>query len=145
MHKMKMFITSPTGYSGKTAVSLALALLLKDQGYKVGYFKPIGKPGIHDDVHDEDAHLAQQILGLEYPLEIISPVLLKQTRYLEEVSRKEEFHQKIQAAYEKLSEDFDILLIESSCCLHDYISLDLDAAMLAKKFDSKMFFFGVKK
>lgn len=117
---------------------MALALLLKDQGYTVGYFKPIGKPGIHEDVHDEDAHLAKTVLELDYPLELISPILLRPTRYLEEMSRKEEFHQKIQTAYEKLSADADILLIESSCCLHDYISLDLDAAMLAKKFDSKM-------
>jgi BioD-like phosphotransacetylase family protein len=136
---MKLFITSPTGYSGKTAVSMALALLLKEKtGYSVGYFKPIGKPGIHDDVHDEDAHLAKLVLGLDYPLEVISPVLLRPTRYLEEGSNKEELHQKIQTAFEKLSTAHDILIIESSCCLNDYISLDLDAGRLAKEFDSKM-------
>jgi BioD-like phosphotransacetylase family protein len=136
---MKLFVTSPEGYSGKTAVSMALALLLKeDQGFNVGYFKPIGKPGIHEDTHDEDAQLAKQVLGLDYPLELISPVLLRQTRYLDELQKKEEFHQKIQNAFETISADVDILLIESSCCLYDYISFDLDAAMLAKKFDSKL-------
>jgi BioD-like phosphotransacetylase family protein len=135
---MKLFITSSTGYSGKTAVSIALGLLLKDQGYNVGYFKPIGKPGIHDEIHDEDAHLAKTVLGLDYPLELLSPVLLRPTRYLEEIRKKTEYYQKIQNAFEKLSADADILLIESACCLNDYISLDLDAAMLAKKFDSQM-------
>ncbi len=136
---MQLLITSPTGYSGKTAVALALALLIKEKtGYSVGFFKPIGKPGIHEDVHDEDAHLAKTILELDYPLELISPVLLRPTRYLEEIRKKEEFHQKIHAAYEKLSADVDLLIIESSCCLHDFISFDLDAAMLAKQFDSKI-------
>ncbi|MCK5587940.1 MAG: AAA family ATPase, partial [Candidatus Lokiarchaeota archaeon] len=45
MYIMQLLITSPTGYSGKTAVALALALLIKEKtGYSVGYFKPIGKP-----------------------------------------------------------------------------------------------------
>ncbi|MFX1520560.1 MAG: phosphotransacetylase family protein [Promethearchaeota archaeon] len=136
---MKLFVTSPAGYSGKTAVSMAMALLLKeDQGFNVGYFKPIGKPGIHEDLHDEDAHLAKTVLGLDYPLEIISPVLLRQTRYLDEIQKKEEFHHKIQNAFEKISTDVEILLIESPCCLYDYISFDLDAAMLAKQFGAQM-------
>ena len=135
---MKLFITSPTGYSGKTAVSMALAILLKEQGFNVGYFKPIGKPGIHDNIHDEDAHLAKVILGMDYPLDVISPVLLRPTRYLEERSKREELHQKIQTAFETLSAVYDILIIESSCCLNDYASLDLDGAQLAKEFDSKM-------
>jgi len=38
-----IFIASNTFYSGRTFISLGLALKLMEQGYKVGYIKPIGK------------------------------------------------------------------------------------------------------
>ncbi len=135
---MNLFVTASSGYSGKTTVSMALAILFKEQGYDVGYFKPIGKPGINDEGHDEDSLLAKMILGLDDPLEVISPVLLRPTRHLDELQKKEELHQKIQTAFEKLSTAHDILIIESSCCLNDYISLDLDGGRLAKELDSRM-------
>jgi uncharacterized protein len=70
-----IFVASNTGYSGRTFVSLGLAMKLIEQGYKVGYLKPIGKVPVRKgkDVYDADALFIKETLGLEDPLEVISP------------------------------------------------------------------------
>ena len=35
-----IMVSSPGFYSGKSAITMALAMKLKDNGYKVGYMKP---------------------------------------------------------------------------------------------------------
>ena len=40
--KPNLYVCSATSFCGKSTVSLGLALNFKEQGYKVGYFKPIG-------------------------------------------------------------------------------------------------------
>ena len=70
-----IFVASNTGYSGRTFISLGLVMKLRDQGYKVGYIKPIGKVPVKKDkgVYDADALFIKETLGLEDPLEVISP------------------------------------------------------------------------
>ncbi|HSB34259.1 MAG TPA: phosphotransacetylase family protein [Nitrospirota bacterium] len=70
-----IFIASNTGYSGRTFVSLGLALKLIEQGFKVGYLKPLGRVPVKKgkDVYDADALFIRETLGLEEPLEVISP------------------------------------------------------------------------
>ncbi len=70
-----IFVASNTGFSGRTFISLGLAMKLRDQGYKVGYLKPIGKVPVKKDkgVYDADALFIKETLGLEDPLEAISP------------------------------------------------------------------------
>jgi BioD-like phosphotransacetylase family protein len=70
-----IFVASNTGFSGRTFVSLGLAMMLIEQGYKVGYLKPIGKVPVKKgkDVYDADALFVKETLGLEDPMEVISP------------------------------------------------------------------------
>jgi BioD-like phosphotransacetylase family protein len=70
-----IFIASNTFYSGRTFISLGLALKLMEQGYKVGYLKPVGKTPVKTgkDIFDADAMFIKETLGLEDPLEVISP------------------------------------------------------------------------
>src|SRR5512144_496941 len=70
-----IFIASNTGYSGRTFVSLGLAMKLIEQGFKVGYLKPLGRVPVKKgkDVYDADALFIRETLGLEEPLEVISP------------------------------------------------------------------------
>jgi hypothetical protein len=70
-----IFVASNTGYAGRTFVSLGLAMKLVEQGYKVGYMKPIGRTPVKKgrDVYDADALFIRETLGLEEAPEIISP------------------------------------------------------------------------
>jgi BioD-like phosphotransacetylase family protein len=70
-----IFIASNIGYSGRTFISLGLAMKLIEQGFKVGYLKPIGSVPVKKGkaVYDADALFIKETLGLEEPLEVISP------------------------------------------------------------------------
>lgn len=72
---ISIFIASNTGFSGRTFISLGLAMKLIDQGFKVGYMKPIGSVPVKRGkaVYDADALFIRETLGLEEPLEVISP------------------------------------------------------------------------
>lgn len=61
---MKALYIVGTGGSGKTALCVALALKLVDEGRKVAYFKPIGNVGGSAGRQDEDAVLMKELLGM---------------------------------------------------------------------------------
>lgn len=70
-----IFVASNSGYSGRTFLSLGLAMKLIEQGYKVGYLKPIGNTPVKKgkDVYDADALFIKEALRLEEAPEVISP------------------------------------------------------------------------
>jgi hypothetical protein len=70
-----IYVASNTGFSGRTFISLGLAMKLMEQGYTVGYMKPVGRAPVKKgkDVYDADALFLKETLGLEDPLEVISP------------------------------------------------------------------------
>jgi len=70
-----IFVASNTGYSGRTFISLGLAMKLIEQGYTVGYLKPIGRTPVKKgkEVYDADALFIKETLELDEPLDVISP------------------------------------------------------------------------
>jgi BioD-like phosphotransacetylase family protein len=95
---------------------LGLALTLRENGLKVGYFKPVGWEMVRDPDGrkvDEDAQLMKEVLNLSIPLEVISPIILG-TRFLEESSKidPKTSEKKVLQAYEKASDDMDVMIVE---------------------------------
>ncbi len=70
-----ILVASNSGYAGRTFISLGLAMKLIELEYKVGYLKPIGKTPVKKgkEVYDADALFLKETLGLEEPLEALSP------------------------------------------------------------------------
>jgi BioD-like phosphotransacetylase family protein len=70
-----LYIASMSAFSGKSLVSLGLGLLLKEEGYRVGYIKPFGKIPLKlaSAVVDADAEFMRKALGLQEPPQIVSP------------------------------------------------------------------------
>jgi BioD-like phosphotransacetylase family protein len=70
-----LYIASVAGFSGKSLVSLGLGLLLKEEGYRVGYIKPFGKIPLKLDstVVDADAEFMRKALDLPEPPQVVSP------------------------------------------------------------------------
>jgi BioD-like phosphotransacetylase family protein len=137
-----LFVVSTEGYAGKTAVCLGLALKMREKGYKVGYFRPIGLEMIrtpNGKPIDEDAILMNEVLELKLPIETIVPLTLR-SRFLEEYSKVEPkiYLEKIENAYAKASEGKDILIIEGLNRVEDCTFMELSAPILAKKFESKV-------
>jgi len=144
MNEMKkvpsLYVASATRQSvGKTALCLGLALLFREEGLKVGYYKPVGwrTKTLKGQPIDEDTLLMKETLKLEEPLELLAPILLEY-HYLDQYSPEDspELLKKVKDAYREVSEGKDILIIES---LHEPSlgeSLNLSAADLAKAFGS---------
>lgn len=137
-----VYVASATRQSmGKTAFCLGLALTLKEEGLNVGYFKPLGwqfaskegKPA------DEDAFLMKNLLSLEAPVELITPVLLEY-QYLDQYSAEQTatLSNRISEAYQRASKGKDFMIIEAlrEPCLGTF--LDLSTPKLAKQLNSDL-------
>lgn len=108
-----IFVASNTGYSGRTFISLGLAMKLIELGYKVGYLKPIGKVPIKKgrDVYDADAMFIKETLGLAESLDKISPfVLTFETQTLLFQGKVKDAKKQVMAAFRSLkNKDFVII------------------------------------
>ena len=139
-----LYITGVTKDTvGKTALCLGLALNFRDQGFKVGYFKPIGwKASLHEGKYvDSDAALMKYALEMEEDLEVINPIHLDY--YHLEICKEmkiDELISSIRRCYQKISEDKDIVIIESlrQPCL--CFSFNMSAIDIAKMLNSTILF-----
>jgi len=138
-----LYVYSTIGYSGKSAICLGLALKFKEEGYKVGYFKPIGWEMTRNQKGeriDEDTQLMKETLDIDLPLDIISPIVLS-SRFLEETSKIDPkiVKKKIFQAYKKASRNIDLMILESPHILGMGASAGVDTIDLAKKFKAPLY------
>lgn len=108
-----IFIASNTGHAGRTFIALGLAMKLIEQGYTVGYIKPVGRTPVKKDkgVYDADALFIKETLGLEEPLGVISPfVRTYENQTLLFDGRLKDVKKRVLAAFETLkNKDFAII------------------------------------
>jgi uncharacterized protein len=112
-----LLVISSERYSGKSSLVVGLALELRDRGLNVGYMKPVGAYPIKvgQSKVDEDAYFVSDALGLEDSLSDISLYFLTWdniTRYMRKKPGNPQ--KKVQAAYERIAEDKDIVIIEGA-------------------------------
>ncbi len=136
---MKSIFISGKASSGKTAVAMPLALKLKEEGYRVSYFKPQGyqkSPGRKDD---DDIQFMKEVLQLKISSRIISPVILTQF-YLSSPPKDNLAAnvKKMDESIEQLSSMSDVVLIEGS--INPYLggSHDMDDFSLARRWESAL-------
>ena len=132
-----LFIGSTHGNSGKTMLSMSLAPVLQESGYKVGYFKPLGKQPVtvKGKVVDADAQFLREVLSLAEPLEQICPVVLTQDLVARGLRGDVgDIWPKIQQAHEIVSKGKDVLLIGGAGTLWDGGFLGISGPRLAKEF-----------
>lgn len=141
-----LLVSSLEEYSGKSALIIALGLILREQGLRVGYFKPfgLGITRIEDQLVDEDAYTTARVLGTGDQLTDVCPVMLDKP-YLDFVRTADpsELKEKVSEAYKRISEAKDVVFVESAveykvgkalglCDRAISALLDLDILMVAK-------------
>lgn len=131
---MKNLYIMGTAGSGKTAIAVGLALKLRQQGYRVTYFKPVGHPTGVVSQADEDAQLMQEVLEIKHPLDVIVPFIAGPS-YLSGYRQCESLD-RILFCYRQVSEGADIVLIGGAAFPHIMGCLGLDAITLAQKLDA---------
>jgi len=131
-----------TSFSGKTALILGLYGKFQEMGLRVGYFKPVsqGLKMVEGLLRDPDVLLMKEAMDLSESLDEISPTVIGK-RYLDSVALScEGIKGKIIKAFEKVSENKDVLLIESPASPELFTCCGLDVASLSREFRSKVLF-----
>ncbi len=132
-----LFIGSTHENSGKTMISIGLAPALQENGYSVGYLKPLGKQPttVKGKVVDADAQFLREALGLSEPLEQICPVVLTQDLVARGLRGEvEDIWPRIQRAFEAVSQGKDVVLIGGAGTLWDGAFLGISGPWLARQF-----------
>jgi len=130
---MKSIFFSGTAGSGKTAVALGLALMLRQNGLKIAYFKPLGSARCAGRETDDDVYLFRRVLDLPYEASVLSPVSI--SPYYQSGGRAldpEPLAERIRHAYTHISEKADAVIIEGASSPYHAASLGLDTAALCK-------------
>ena len=144
-----IFIASVSPFSGKNLICLGLGLKFKKDGYKVGYFKPVGfSPVVVENVlTDEDAVFLSKALEVNKPLQSICPVVLTDD-LLRRLTSGEELNirEKTMTAFHQAAKEQDIMItrglgrLSSGTCLHfselDFIKESNAKVVFIDKFQS---------
>ncbi len=117
MNQKGLLVSSVEGKSGKSAMIIAMASILKEKGYKVGYFKPFGtSPEYLDgEIVDGDALNTTHLIGVEDDVKKVCPAVLE-VPYAEfvNIADPEDLKRLIKTSYEEISENKDVMLVEGS-------------------------------
>ncbi len=73
-----LYISSMSGYSGKSLITLGLGLLLREKGLSIGYIKPYGRIPLRqeDRIVDADAEFMRRALAISETPEVVSPFVV---------------------------------------------------------------------
>ena len=121
-----------TAGSGKSVVALGLARIFQERGIKTAYFKPKSSGGDPNKRVDDDIVLMKEVLGMDFPSEVISPFRTGPL-YLSTYHRQEpdSIKKKILDAYGQVAKDAEVVLIEGSSTPFASAGLDIDDFRLA--------------
>ena len=137
-----LYITSVDRYSGKTALCLAIGKRLIDDGYKIGYLKPLSlQPWfVGGEISDEDAAFVKQVLGLAVAPGDLSPVVVTSELLKEHLTGVSagDLMPKVLAAAEAVGKGQDILLMEGGGSLREGYVMGLPTPKVAAELDSKV-------
>ncbi|MEK7698914.1 MAG: phosphotransacetylase family protein [Planctomycetota bacterium] len=137
---ISIFIASVSPFSGKNLICLGLGLKFIRDGYRVGYFKPVGlSPVLVDGVlTDEDAVFLSKALDVNEPPKAICPVVLTEDLIIRMTQGEElNIRQKTMTAFNQVSTGRDVMIsrglgrLSSGTCLL-FSELDFIKASNAK-------------
>jgi BioD-like phosphotransacetylase family protein len=138
-----LYIASTEAFAGKTSLSIALGKHLKREGLTVGYIKPLTTRvrQVGDQQVSHDAEFICAELELDQTLEDIAPVALT-TDVIEAEIRSPQiagfYRGKLVAAYERVSTDRDVVILEGVGLPLEGSLLDLAAPQVIELFDARV-------
>jgi len=137
-----LYVTSVERYSGKTAVCLALGKRFQEDGYKVGYMKPLSlQPWrMAGRIADEDAAFVKSVLELQADPADLSPVVVTDELLRVHLTGQGggDLMPKVKAAAEKAAQGTDILLLEGGGSLREGYVMGLPTPVVAEVLGSKV-------
>jgi hypothetical protein len=131
-----LYVLSTETYSGKTAVVIGLGLRMRDDGFSVGYMKPVNTSAVLQagQPYDEDVVFIKQIFDLSEPLDVLAPVQLTSQRIQALLAGGDpaEFGERLRAAYRQVRAGHDVVIMEGASSLREGYVVDLAPPDLAR-------------
>jgi BioD-like phosphotransacetylase family protein len=131
-----IYLCSLREHVGKTILAIGMLLHLQEEGKKVAYFKPIGIPiGAFSLKADKDVgFVLNTVFKTSLPYDVISPVMIPDCYYVDLIdsSKKEENLSKVKQSYDKITRDYDYIIIEGAPSIKKYIRVGLDDVSVAQ-------------
>jgi len=109
-----LYITSTERYAGKTLITMGLIDRLRRDGFKVGYFQPMGHFPVKANgvITDRSVWLIYRLFELEEPLEKVCPVVVTRDLIMQNLEKDVTgIHQKIENAFEEISQQKDVVVV----------------------------------
>jgi len=136
-----LYVGSTSGYSGKSLVSMGLGNKFKQDGFRVGYVKPVGilPIKVKDTLTDHDAWRIYRALQLNDDIADICPVVLTPDLlvkgYLKDIKG---LMGKITAAFQRLSENKDIVIVGGYGSIYTGSVIGLEGLKVINRLKSKV-------
>lgn len=125
-----LYVASTETFVGKSAVCAVLLDHFRAEGHTIGYMKPVSVAAVQTEqgALDQDAQLMRELFDLQEPMEQIAPVLAT-TRVVESVLRGDQpdFRAKLQAAYQAVSANKALVVLEGANTWAEGALMDLSA------------------
>jgi uncharacterized protein len=135
-----LYVGSTTSYSGKSLVSLGIALKMQEDGLKVMYMKPYGRvPTVEGGVlTDGDVLFMKKKLNLSGPVERLCPVVYSRDLMAESIhGRDKDLFKKFMAAYKAVSKDADIVILGGARDIYDGKSIGISGIRIIRETGAK--------
>lgn len=117
-----LYISAAEPYSGKVLISLGVLTNLERTISRVGFFRPIARSYQPIDggapVVDRDVHLMHEVFQFDYSITDMIGVGAREAEEMLGNNQEEALQEKILAAYKKLEDQVDFVLIEGT----DYLT-----------------------
>lgn len=131
---VNLYLISGVGLSGLHTICIGLGLRFKEEGFKVGYMKPLGNRYYQEDgkVTDEDAAFMRRTLDLQESLDDICPIVLTPQLVRESMKGKpEDLLSLITDAYGRISSGKDVIVIQGAFTWTQGLFMGLSARKIA--------------
>jgi BioD-like phosphotransacetylase family protein len=135
-----LYITSPETFSGKSALCVGLGKRFIQDGFRVGYLKPVSTNAKRTGrvCIDEDAEFMKETFDLAEPATALAPICLDPAD-VEAILRgeKNNFAQQLQDTYARVADEKDIMLLEGGSSLSEGFMLGLPTHEVSRLLDAK--------
>lgn len=131
---MALYVTSWTEGAGKTSLCAGIGKWLQERGKVVGYLKPVA---LTDTGAVEDAGFIKQTLGLEEPVESLTPLCLTQQDLKTELNNGS-LGGKVKQAYDEIAAGKDVVLLEGLAGLSQDAELAQSAFQISEGLDARV-------
>ncbi len=134
-----MYIGGTAAYCGKHTFAIALARKLQQEGYRVGYMKPVATLPLekNGEVGDEDAFFMREMLELSAPMDKLTPVIVDQDFRMRSFRTvgSSEYMERIKEAYQELSADKDVMIVMGTAGMFTGKYCGLDGVSIVQALD----------